>query len=120
MSTHLDILRAARTCDTPASIASAAGVSHRTVIRAIDSLARMGLVTVATGGGRGRETRVAISDKGAEMCQLSEIPGRVYEDPADLVPGAEYTRAAGDLDAVRQDRAAMMARRDSWRVKVTR
>lgn len=97
---------------TVAGISARAGVSTKTILRALPGLETAGLVSVTRGGGRGRETTVAILDKSKVSGSVS-VFHRVYEDPADKTPGAEYTPVS-DIDAARADRARLMAN-TRWR-----
>lgn len=128
MTTSADILRALRNlCGeagarvTVAQIASNAGVSEKTVRRALPKLVRAGLVT--RDGGQGAVATFRTSDTPQKNGRMTEVPGRIYEDPADLTPGAEYTRILpGKLDEVRADRArfyhARTGRWPSWALGV--
>ena len=113
-----DILATLRTESlmTVAAIAARAGVSTRTVTRALPGLESAGLVSVTRGGGRGLETTVTILDKSMNSRELSGFH-RVYEDPADRRPGEEYTPLV-DVEAARADRARLMADK-SWRPRPT-
>ena len=101
---------------TVAGISARAGVSTKTVTRALPGLEAACIVSVTRGGGRGLETTVAILDKSTNARELSGFH-RVYEDPADKRPGEEYTPLA-DVEAARADRARLMADK-SWRPRPT-
>lgn len=99
---------------TIATIAERAGVSTRTVIRALPELERDGFI--ARVGGQGKIATVTC-DNARNLRDLSQVGvfNRVYEDPADRTPGAEYTPVS-DIDAARADRARLMAN-TSWRTR---
>lgn len=83
------------------TIADRAGVCERTVRRALKSLERSGLVT--RDGGQGRVATFTTPDIQTKKRDLSEVGRRVYDDPADKTPGAEYT-PIGDIGAAVRDR----------------
>lgn len=96
---------------TTAEIAADAQCSTRTVLRALRVLVAAGLIRK-----RGEERQVqsfAVVTDGDRSCTMSPEFRRIYEDPADLTPGAEYTPLK-DVEAVRADRARLMAD-TSWR-----
>lgn len=121
MTATPDILRALRKlCGesgarvTVAAIAKAAGVSEKTVRRALPKLVHAGLVTREGGQGAVATFRTSVTTQ--KNGRMTEVPNRIYEDPADLTPGAEYSPIPpGKLDEVRRDRARVMfARTGRW------
>ena len=99
------------------AIADRLMMERRTFFRALKTLEAAGIVTRTGTRGRNGEVHVTFSDDAlALLRRRCHYLGRDSERP-----GMEYHPVPkGTEDAVRADRARLMASRSMWRVRVTR